>query len=142
VNLGYKLCPLQFAFYQKIWDVTEQIMCLKWCFTLRKTATETWEVSKLVSKWKELAELKCLVSFPRTEVEWHQPIMPGGHSVHPWAECLKLRTELRNLLMKLVCHSLWFDWWDWYPLSVVLKYCDMRTEHVINCCRICASSTN
>jgi hypothetical protein len=71
------------------------------------------------------------------EVPWHQLIMPGGCSVHPWAECLKLPSELRNLLMKLACHSLWFDWWDGYPLLIMPEYCDMRSEHVINCCRIC-----
>jgi hypothetical protein len=95
------------------------------------TATETWEISKLVPKWKEVAELKYLVSFPSTEVEWHNPIMPGGHCVHPWAECLKLRSELRNLLMKPVCHSLSFDWWDGYPILIMPECCDMRSEHVI-----------
>ena len=113
----FRLCVVSSAvcIYQKTWDLTEEIMCLKLCFTLGKTATETWEISKLVPKWKEVAELKYLVSFPSTEVEWHQPIVPGGHCVHPWAECLKLRSELRNLLMKPVCHSLSFDWWDRYP---------------------------
>lgn len=130
MNLGYMLHPLQFACYQKIWDFTEQTMCLKLCFPLGKTVTETWEISKLVSKWKELVELKYLVKFPSTEVLWHQLIVPGGHSVHPWAECLKLLSESRNLLMKLLCHSSWFDQWDGYPVSFMPEYCDMRSEHV------------
>jgi hypothetical protein len=80
---------------------------------------------------------KYLVSFLSTEVEWHHSIMPGVRSVHPWAECMKLHGESRNLLMKLACYSFWLDWWDRYPVRIMPEYFDVRCYKLLqNLCHL------
>jgi len=88
-------CQSWFLSHQTMAHSKEQCKCIKYCFKLGKTTTETLFVGT-----KQWAELKHVIGLPSSEADRHLLIMPNVQNVHWQAKQMKMLHTSRKISMK------------------------------------------